>query len=297
MKKFIIIDGNAVLHRAFHALPDFKSKDGESIGALYGFISFFLKIVKENNPDFIATTFDTHAPTFRHKKYKSYKATRKKAPDELYEQIPKIKEFLKAIKVATFEKKGYEADDIIGTISKTTPKSIEVIIATGDADAFQLVEENIKVFFLEKGIKQGTFYDKEKVKEKYSNISSENLVEFKALRGDPSDNIPGIPGIGEKTATEIIKKFSTIENLYKNIDNLEEFFSDNIIKKIREGKKDAFLSRELSEIKIDVPISFNLNNCIFKEDKKNLIKFFEKYNFKSFISRILEEKKKNMTLF
>lgn len=281
MKKLIIIDGNAIVHRAFHAIPDFTNN------ALYGFVSFFIKTIKEHEPDFIAATFDLRAPTFRHKEYADYKATRKKAPDKLYTQIPKVKKFLKAAGVPIFEKKGYEADDIIGTISKAAPNSIEVIIITGDFDALQLVKKNVKVFCLKRGVKEGVLFDEKKVKEKYLGLSPKELVDFKALRGDPSDNIPGISGIGEKTAIEIIKKFKSIENLYAD---KSSFLKDNLIKE----KEKAFMSKRLSEIKKDVPISFNIKNCYYEKDNKAILKFLEKYNFKSLISRISE--KKNMTL-
>lgn len=304
MKRLIIIDGNAIIHRSFHAIPNFKSKKGEAVGALYGFISFFLKITKEYNPDFIVTTFDLKGPTFRHIEYSDYKAKRKKAPDELYSQIPKVKEFLKSINISIFEKEGYEADDIIGTISSLVSKSVEVIIFTGDFDCMQLVNKNVKVFALERGIKQGTLYDEKKVIEKYSGLYPKDLINFKALRGDPSDNIPGIVGIGEKTAIEIVKNFSTIENLYKDIKKAEYIFKEGIIERIKKGKENAFLSKKLSEIKKDVPIEFNLENTKFKEDRENEIKFLEKYNFKSLISRIdkdykveTKREKKNMTLF
>lgn len=297
MKKFIIIDGNAIVHRAFHALPDFKSKKGESVGALYGFISFFLKAIKDNKPDFVAVTFDMEGPTFRNKEYSLYKAKRKKAPDNLYSQIPKIKDFLKGIGVSFFEKKGFEADDIIGTISNNVSKSFEVIIITGDMDAFQLIENNIKVFLLERGIKKGSLYDSEKIKEKFDGLYPEDLIEFKALRGDPSDNIPGVFGIGEKTAIELIKRYSNIENIYQKIEEIDNNFKKSVKEKLEKNKSQAFLSRKLVRIRKDIKMSFNINSCAFKEDKEKFVKFFDKYGFKSLSSRILEEKKVNMTLF
>lgn len=298
MKKLIIIDSNAIIHRAFHALPDFKSKEGESVGALYGFISFFIKTIKDHNPNFIVATFDVHAPTFRHKEYKEYKATRKKAPDELYSQIPKVKEFLKSIEVSIFEKKGFEADDVIGTICEKSPKNIEVIILTGDLDTLSLIKENVKVFSLSKGIKEGVLYDKEKVEERYDGLLPKDLLEFRALKGDPSDNIIGIPGIGEKTAIEIVKKFKNLENLYSKIEKEEvKNLKEGIIEKIKKGKESAFFSRKLSKISQDVPISFDIKKCQYKKNNGKMINFFKKYNFKSLISRISEKEKKNMTLF
>lgn len=284
MEKLIIIDGNAIVHRAFHAIPPFTNN------ALYGFISFFIKTVKEHEPDFIVAAFDLHGPTFRHKEYADYKATRKKAPDDLYAQIPEIKKFLNEAGVPIFEKKGYEADDVIGTISEKAPNSIEVIIMTGDFDTLQLVKKNVKVFCLKRGVKEGVLFDEKKVREKYLGLSPKDLVDFKALRGDPSDNIPGVSGIGEKTAIEIIKKFKSIENLYKNIDSLKDSLADKIIK----DEEKAIMSKRLSEIKKDVPISFDIKNCYYEKNKEAVVKFLEKHNFKSLISRF--SGKKNMTL-
>ncbi len=288
MDKLIIIDANAIIHRAFHALPNFKSKKGEDTGALYGFILSFLKVVEEQNPNYIVSAFDMKGPTFRHKRYKEYKGKRKKAPDELYSQIPKVKEFLKKAGVLILEKKGYEADDIIGTISSKEKK--ETLIVTGDLDLLQLATEKTKILIMDKGIKKGTLYDVAKVKERFSGISPSMLVDYKALRGDPSDNIPGVIGIGEKKATELIKEYKTIENIYNKMKK-----EDILYKKIMEGKEIAFLSKELSRIEKNVPISFNLKRWSIKERKKEILQFLNKYNFKSLSLRFSE--KKNMTLF
>ena len=298
-KKLIIIDGNAIVHRAFYALPVLTNKKKEVVNALYGFISFFLKTIKEHNPDFIAAAFDLAGPTFRHKKYKEYKAKRIKAPDELYSQIPKIKEFLASANVPVFEKQGYEADDIIGAIAKKAPSSIDVIIMTGDLDALQLVSKNIKVFSLRKGIKEGVLYDKEKVQERYDGLSPRNMVDFRALKGDPSDNIPGALGIGEKTAIKIIRHFSNIENLYSALESkkpLPSFLSPGMVIKIKQSKKNVFLSKNLSEIDCKTSVDFNLEYCRTKNgDKKNIIDFLEKHGFKSLVSRITE--KENLALW
>ncbi|MDD2913369.1 MAG: 5'-3' exonuclease H3TH domain-containing protein, partial [Candidatus Pacebacteria bacterium] len=202
----------------------------------------------------------------------------------------------KAAGVSVFEKKGYEADDVIGTIANMAPSSVEVIIMTGDLDALQLVNKNIKVFSLKKGIKEGVFYDEEKVKERYLGLSPGQLLEYKALRGDPSDNIPGIFGIGEKTAIEIIKKFSNLENLYDNFEK-EGILKEGLIEKIKKGKDIAFISRGLSEIKKDVPLSFDIEKCLYQKEEKKVVAFLKKYGFNSLILRFLEKEKKNMTLF
>ena len=314
-KRLIVIDGNAVIHRAFHALPPLKTKKGELVNAVYGFLLVFFKAIKEFQPDFIAATFDFPAPTFRHQKYKPYKATREKAPEELYQQIPKTKEVLKGFNVQIFEKQGFEADDLIGTISKGaatplfSPKrggpEIETIILTGDLDALQLVNKNTKVYTLRKGVKDTVLYDREKVKEKYGGLEPEQLIDFKALRGDPSDNIPGVFGIGEKTAITLIKEFDSLENLYKDLEkntqkakNLKE----SLRKKLLDYKDQAFVSKMLAEIKQDVPIDFNLEKCrwgYYNRDK--VVKIFKDYDFKTLIGRLPGEKtiskNNNLSLF
>jgi len=303
-KRLIIIDSNAVIHRAFHALPPLTTKKGELVNAIYGFLLVFFKAIKEFQPDFVVAVFDFPAPTFRHKRYKLYKATRKKAPEELYEQIPKIKEILKSFNVQIFEKQGFEADDLIGTISKAAPKKqvlpeIETIILTGDLDALQLVDKNTKVYALRKGLKDTVLYDKEKVKEKYDGLFPEELIDYKALRGDPSDNIPGVSGVGEKTAISLIKEFRTLENLYKELkENSKKAgeIKESLRKKLCDYKEQAFISKMLVEINQNVPIEFDLERCRFGEyNKDRVIQLFKNYEFQTLIDRlsnnVLGEKK------
>ncbi|OGZ27328.1 MAG: hypothetical protein A2365_00125 [Candidatus Nealsonbacteria bacterium RIFOXYB1_FULL_40_15] len=281
--KLAIIDANAVIHRAFHALPPLESKNGEQTGAVYGFLLFFFKAVKEFNPDFILAAFDYPAPTFRHKEYKGYKATRQKAPDELYSQIPKVKDFLNAFSVFVFEKEGYEADDIIGTAAEKFSKDAEVIILTGDMDALQLVKDNVKVYLLKRGIKDALIYGRKEVSERYSGLNPENLIDFKSLRGDPSDNIPGVRGIGEKAASKIIKDFGSLEAAYKNLDKV----SPSLRKKLESGKEDAFMSKMLVEIEKSVPFDFGLKDLAWKGyNSKKGLEMLEEYNFKSLIKRL-----------
>lgn len=291
-RRLIVIDGNAVIHRAFHALPPLATKKGELVNAIYGFLLVFFKAIKEFQPDFVVATFDFPGPTFREKKYKLYKAQREKAPDELYEQIPKVKEILKNFNVQIFEKQGFEADDLIGTIASLAPKKqilpeIETIILTGDLDALQLVDKNTKVYALRKGVKDTVLYDKEKVKEKYGSLAPQQLVDFKALRGDPSDNIPGVPGIGEKTAIKLIKEFKSLENLYSHFNKVEQ----PLRAKLEENKEQAFLSKILVEIKQNVPIDFNLKKCRWGDyDKNKVTQILKDYEFKTLIERLPEKK-------
>src|SRR4030043_617619 len=255
-KRILIIDANSIIHRAFHALPILTTKKGEITNAVYGFLLVFFKAIKDFHPDYIAACFDLPLPTFRHKKYKPYKAKRPKAPEELYQQIPRIKEVLKLFNVPIFEKQGFEADDIIGTIAALSPRKqivppIETIIASGDLDALQLVNKQTKLFALRKGVKDVVLYDEGLVKEKFQGLLPEQVLDFKALRGDASDNIPGVTGIGEKTAIELLLKFGTLDNLYKELEENSEK-AKNLKPKLRETllqyKEQAFLSKDLAQI-------------------------------------------------
>lgn len=294
-KRLIIIDSNSVIHRAFHALPPLTTKKGELVNAVYGFLLVFFKSLKEFHPDFVAAAFDLPAPTFRHKKFKEYKAKRPPAPAELYLQIPKIKEILKAFDISIFEKQGFEADDIIATLSRQAPKKqvfpkIETIILSGDCDILQLVDSRTKVYVLRKGVKDTILYDENLVKEKYQGLNSGQIVDFKALRGDLSDNIPGVTGIGEKTAIELLLKFGSLENLYKEIEENSEK-SQTIKPRLKEllikYKDQAFLSKDLARLERNAPIDFVLEKCQWKNyDKNKVIQVFENFGFRSLINKM-----------
>jgi len=296
-KRLIIIDSNSLIHRSYHALPPLTTKKGELVNAIYGFLLVFFKVIRELQPDYIAACFDFPAPTFRHQKFEAYKATRPKAPDELYNQIPKLKEILKAFNIQIFEKEGFEADDIIGTISHLTPKKqvlpeIETIILSGDLDTLQLVNSQTKVWTLKKGVKDTILYDVQVVKEKYGGLRSDQLPDFKALKGDPSDNIPGVSGIGEKTAIELVKNFGSIENLYQEIEGKSEKAKE-LKSKLKEilinFKGQALFSKMLAQVKKDVPIDFNLEKCRWKEyDKEKVTQIFKNFEFYSLLKRISE---------
>ena len=300
-KRLIIIDANSIIHRAFHALPPLTNKKGEQVGAVYGFLLAFFRAIKDFKPDFIATCFDVHAPTFRHKKFKQYKAKRPPAPKELYTQIPKVKKVLQVFNVSMFEKQGFEADDIIGTIAKLAPRKqvipeLETIILTGDRDALQLVNAKTKVFALSRGIKNSILYDQSQVQEKYG-ISSQQIVDYKALRGDASDNIPGVTGIGDKTAVTLLQQFESLENLYQELETGSEKAKE-IKPKLRElllqYKEQAFLSRFLAAINRNVPIDFNLKKCQWgKYNKEEVLKTLKGLEFNRLIERLPELDRKS----
>ena len=295
-KHLIIIDSNSIIHRAYHALPSLTTKKGELVNAVYGFLLVFFKAIREFQPDFIAACFDYPAPTFRHKKFKEYKAKRPPAPEELYQQIPKVKEVLKAFNVEIFEKEGFEADDIIGTIAHLAPKKqifpeIETIILSGDLDILQLVNQKTKVYSLRKGVKDTVLYNEDLVEEKYHGLKPNQLDDFKALRGDPSDNIPGVPGIGEKIAIDLIKKFGSLENLYEEIQNPKSKIqiSEKLKTKLFEYQSQAFLSKTLVQIEKKAPIGFDLKKCQWREyDKRKVTQMLEKFEFYSLIKKLPE---------
>ena len=293
MKKFVIIDGNAIVHRAYHALPPMTVK-GAMVNAVYGFTSMLLKVLKDLQPDYLAVTFDVAGGTFRHKKYKEYKATRVKADQSLYDQMPLVHQIVSAFGAPIYEKQGYEADDVIGTVVTNLQSSIlnlKSIIVTGDMDTMQLVNDSTSVYGLRKGMSDIVMYDPAEVKKKYG-FGPEFVVDYKALRGDASDNIPGVPGIGEKTATELIQKFGGIREIYKNISHLPSLISKqikpSIIEKLKSGKDSALLSQDLATLDCNVPdLDFDLEKCDVKKfDKAKLTEMLKKFEFWSLVKRV-----------
>ncbi len=288
-QKLVIIDSNALIHRAFHALPPtLTDSQGRPTNAVYGFTAIFLKTIKDLKPDYIAACFDRKEKTFRHEEFLEYKATRTKAPDELYEQIPLVKEVLNAFEVPIFELAGFEADDLIGTIArlKTVDRpDIETIILTGDQDCLQLVDYNTKVLSPHKGLSETILYGEQEVKEKFGGLMPEQLIDYKGLRGDTSDNIPGVRGIGEKGAIELLNNFGTLENIYKNID------SDKIKDRTRELLKDqeaqAKMSKKIATIVRNAPIKFDLKACQFAGfDQNAVVTLFQELNFKRLMTQL-----------
>ncbi len=252
MEKLVLIDGNSLINRAFYAMPVLSTKDGTYTNAVYGFMNMFFKMLSEEKPTYVGVAFDLKAPTFRHKMYAEYKGTRKPMPEELRPQIPLLKEVLKLMSIKTFELEGSEADDIIGTIAKAT--KVKTIIITGDKDSFQLVDDETEVHFTKRGITDVEIYNNENFTEKTSLIPSQ-IIELKALMGDASDNIPGVSGIGEKTALNLLKEFSNIENLYQNTDKLKGKLQEKIIL----GKESAFLSKTLATIDCNSGVDTDLS--------------------------------------
>lgn len=304
-QKLLIIDGNALVHRSFHGLPTtIMTKKGEIVNAVYGFTSTLIKALKEFEPEYVILTMDVKGSTFRHKQYKQYKQTRKKSPDELYEQIPKIKEIAESFNIPIYEKQGFEADDLIGTITNNVDQRIEKIIVTGDMDTMQLINENTKVYTMSRGFSDSVIYGKDEMFNRYG-FNPKIIIDYKALSGDASDNIPGVSGIGDKTAKNLLKDHKTLEGIYKFIEKNKNIttIKPRIVNLLKEFKKEAFLSYELATIKKDVDIEINLKEAnLAKFKKENVIKKFNEFEFKSLIPRLddlylVKDKKQNIDKF
>lgn len=282
-KKTLLIDGNSLAYRAFYALPDtMKTSGGIVTNAIYGFTTMLLKLLEEK-PDYIAIAFDLKEPTFRHKEYKEYKATRDKAPPTLLDQLPYVREAAEAFSIPIFEKAGYEADDVIGTLAKqAADEGNNVEIVSGDLDPLQLVDKNIKVLTLRKGISDTVLYDEKAVKERYG-LAPDQLIDFKALKGDTSDNIPGVPGIGEKTAAELLKEYKTLDNL---LEHAGEIKKPKLKAKLTDEKEKALLSRRLATIVTNVPLIAKFEE--YKTDWDKALAFFEKMEFDSLVKKYQE---------
>lgn len=287
----LIIDGNALIHRSFHALPPtLITKAGELVNAVYGFSAALIKAVKEFKPDYVVLTMDKKGPTFRHEEYKEYKATRVKAPDELYAQFDRVKEVAAAFGIPLYELSGFEADDLIGTICKQVNSGLNKIVLTGDMDTLQLVDDHTKVYAMSRGISDGVLYDEPAVIARYG-LKPDQVVDYKALRGDPSDNIPGVKGIGEKTAVELLKEFVSLKGIYENLESPD--IKERIKELLRKQQAEAELSYRLATIHQEAPIEFDLAGASFGEfDRAKVVELFSELAFKSLLARVQDLGKK-----
>ena len=304
MSRLVLIDGNSILNRAFYGIMGSKmltTPDGKYTNAVYGFLAILFKVIDDLKPKYLAVAFDLKAPTARHKLYEGYKATRKGMPNELAEQMPIVKEILELMNITIIEKEGYEADDILGTLAKTGEKeNLDVTIVSGDRDTFQLTSKNISIRIphTKAGKTETDTFGEKEIEEKYG-VKPIQLIEVKGLMGDTSDNIPGVPGVGEKTALDLIKNYETIDKLYESIENNTDTLREKLKQKLIENKDLAILSRTLGTININVPLNKNIDDLKVKEwNKEQVFEKFKELNFNRFIDRFnlqSEQEEKNIS--
>lgn len=293
-ERLILLDAHAIIHRAYHALPDFQSPAGEPTGALYGLSSMLLKIIHDLKPDYLAACYDLPKPTLRHEAYEQYKSTRAKLDDTLTAQLTTSRKVFAAFGIPIYEREGFEADDILGTVTELLKdrSDIEIIIASGDMDTLQLIDgKRVRVYTLKKGLNDTIMYDEQAVVDRYG-FPPELVPDYKGLRGDPSDNIIGVPGIGEKTGTTLIQEFGTIENIYKQIKKnegalLEKGIKPRIVTLLKEHEEDALFSKMLATIRTDAPIAFKLPEAVWHNGATlpTVIALFDELGFRTLRER------------
>ncbi len=293
-RRLVLLDAHAIIHRAYHAIPDFTSPDGAPAGALYGLASMLIRIIGDLSPEYIAACYDLPKPTIRHEAYAEYKGTRTKIDDALIAQLKTSYKVFEAFSIPVYEREGFEADDLLGTIPELLKdeKDLEIIIASGDMDCLQLIEDDrVKVYTLKKGLNDIILYDEKAVKERYG-FSPEQIPDYKGLRGDASDNIKGVPGIGEKTATELLSHFGNIEHLYEILKKDEAPFlkagiKPRIIGLLKEHEEDALMSKSLATIRKDAPIMFRLPDTTYQDGARlpAILALFDELGFRSLRSR------------
>ena len=284
--KLLILDGNSVINRAYFGVKPLTTREGLYTHAIFGFLNILERMVKEEKPDALCVSFDLHSPTFRHEKYELYKANRHGMPDELAQQMPIIKEVLQAMNIPIYECQGWEADDVIGTVSRICSNNDwECVIATGDRDSLQLIDKNVKVRLVisKPGQTTTTLYDEEKFQEEYG-FAPKKIIDLKSLMGDSSDNIPGVAGVGPKTATELLLKFGSLDGVYANLEDTS--IRPKLREKLENGKDNAYLSYDLATIRPEAPIEFAPEDAIIQPyNKQALYELFVKLEFVKLIDR------------
>lgn len=285
----IVIDSNSLIHRAFHALPPLNNKKGQPTGAVYGFLLTLFKAIKDLQATHVVACFDTPAKTFRDDIFKEYKAHRPPTHKDIISQIELTKTVLEAFDIPVFAKDGFEADDVIATIAKKAAKDARVFILSGDLDNLQLVDQNVKVYTLGKGVKDTIIYDEGRVIERFG-VKPSQMNDFKALTGDVSDNVPGVPGVGKTTAASLIGQFGSIENLYSELATDTAVLKPKVKEALKLNKEKALLSLDLVTTKKDVDIDFNLTHTQFQFDPEKVKRIFTELEFFTLINRLSELK-------
>ncbi|MBI3305484.1 DNA polymerase I [Candidatus Parcubacteria bacterium] len=304
-KTVVLIDGHALIHRAYHALPPLTAAGGEVVNAVYGFVSLLFKMYEDLRPDYVLAAFDLPGPTFRHEAFEAYKAQRAETPSDLDSQFPKVKEVLHAFNVPVLEAEGFEADDVIGTLVEKLEErdDVRLVILTGDLDTLQLVSSKTSVYTLKRGMSETVEYTPQAVRERYEGLKPSQVADLKGLKGDPSDNIPGVPGVGEKTAIQLLQNFGTIEKLYAVLENTKPKtqspnkaqstkLSPKLVEKLLANKDQAFFSKELATIRRDAPIRFRLEDASVKGiDRAKISALFKRFGFYTLLKRLPGELK------
>jgi len=291
MEKLFLIDGNHLVHRSFYAIRPLFTKSGEQTNAIFGFFSIILNLIEKEHPKYLAVTFDEKAPTFRHEEHAEYKAKRVKAPDELYEQIPKIKTVLSAFDIPFYSKEGFEADDLLGTFARqANEQDIQTYIITGDHDALQLVDDDrVFVVFPHKGYREPIIFNEEKVYEKFG-VTPKQMIDYKGICGDASDNLKGVQGIGPKGAQRLLQKYGTVEGVYQHLDEIKGKEKEKLVA----DEYAAHQCKQLATIITDVPVELEIEEChLHKFDFEKLsqtLDKFELFSIKNRVKRIIEPK-------
>jgi len=292
-KTLVLIDGHSLLYRAFHAYPPLTTPDGELVNAVYGFTSILLNVIKELEPTHLTVAFDRDKPTFRHTDYVGYKAQREAMPTDLASQQKRVEEVVDVLNIPIIAVPGYEADDVLGTIARISQKTAldQVLVVTSDMDILQLVntkgKTKVKIFIPKKGKSPNTIYNEKAVAQKYSGLTPSQIPDLKGLAGDPSDNLPGVRGIGPGTAIKLLNKYATLENIYKNIAKIPQDFTPRIAKLLIDGHDNATLSKKLATIITNAPLDFKLKNAALNDyNKQKAVTLFNNLGFKTLVNRL-----------
>jgi DNA polymerase-1 len=284
MTRLMLLDSNGLIYRGYHALPPLTTSKGELVNAVFGFCSILLRGIQDLQPEYVAACFDLPGPTFRHEQYAGYKATRAAMPDDLRSQFPKVREVVAALRVPVYEMAGYEADDVIGTITRDLDRrGIDTTVVTGDLDMLQIVTEHTRLMTTRQGVDSTVYYDPARIWERFE-LRPDQMIDYKALKGDPTDNIPGVSGVGEKTAAKLVGQFGSVDGLYARIDEVKP---DKLREKLIEAREQVFTSRELSRIICDLPISLDLEAARLSDyDRAEVVRLFREFEFRTLIDRL-----------
>jgi DNA polymerase-1 len=284
MTRLMLLDSNGLIYRGYHALPPLTTSKGELVNAVFGFCSILLRGIQDLQPEYVAACFDLPGPTFRHEQFADYKATRAPMPDDLRSQFPKVREVVAALRIPVYEMAGYEADDVIGTITRDMDaRGIDTTVVTGDMDMLQIVTEHTRLMTTRQGVDSTVYYDPAKIWERFE-LRPNQMIDYKALKGDPTDNIPGIPGVGEKTAAKLVGQFGSLEGIYERLSDVRP---DKLRFKLVEAREQVFASRELSRIVCDLPISLDLDAAHLSDyDRAEVVRLFREFEFRTLIDRL-----------